>query len=201
MITPSDHRTIDSSPNCIWFMRRCSRFQSESILVVVLACSTDTMNLAAVEPAVGPCLCSRPMPSPAQTEITLRLAVERPVIGVAYSLQDKASKPVDIRMSDGRVIVFDFPIRVAEGPKFYGAHVRREGSERRFVYIATGQQAGQKESGWSRRMKIDIHTIPEALLAKVKAGMVLEAAVNGAGPDGSPACATTQLLRTWRVVD
>lgn len=140
------------------------------------------------------------MPRPAQTEIRLRLVVETPVPGVVYSLQDKESQPVDAKMSKGAAIVFDFPIRVADGPQFYGEQVRSEGLERRFVYIATGQQAGQKESCWSRRMKIDIHIIPATLIAKAKAGKVLEAMVNGAGSDGTPACATTPLSRTWRAV-
>jgi hypothetical protein len=130
----------------------------------------------------------------------LRFVIETPVPGVAYSLQDKASKPVDVKMSTGAKIVFDFPIRVGDGPKFYGELVRSEGPTRRFVYVATGQQAGQKGSCWSRRMKIDIHTIPETLIAKAKAGKVLQATINGMGSDGTPACATTPLLKAWRTV-
>lgn len=140
------------------------------------------------------------MTRPPQTEIRLRFVIETPVPGVAYSLQDKQSQPVDAKTSKGAALVFDFPIRVADGPKFYGEHVRSEGPTRRFVYVATGQQAGQKESCWSRRMKIDIHTIPATLIAKAKAGQVLEAAINGTGSDGTPACATTPLLRSWRAV-
>jgi hypothetical protein len=140
------------------------------------------------------------MPRPAQTEIRLRFVVETPVADVVYSLQDKENRPVDPRMSKGAAIVFEFPIRVADGPKFYGEQVRSEGADRRFVYIATGQQAGQKESCWSRRMKIDIHTIPVTLIAKAKAGKVLEAIINGAGSDGTPACATTPLSKAWRAV-
>lgn len=136
----------------------------------------------------------------AKTIVRLRFVVETPVPGVAYSLQDKESKPVDVRMSDGAAIIFEFRIQVTDGPKFYGEQIRSEGPERRFVYIATGQQAGQRDSCWSRRMKIDIHTIPEALLAQAKAGMVLEATINGTGSDGTPACATTPLLKTWRAV-
>lgn len=103
-------------------------------------------------------------------------------------------------MSKGAPIVFDFPIRVADGPKFYGEQVRSEGPERRFVYIASGQQAGQRDSIWSRRMKIDIHTIPAALIARAKTGKVIEATIIGTGDDGTPACATTTLSKTWRAV-
>ena len=68
--------------------------------------------------------------------------------------------------------------------------MRSEGPERRFVYIGIGQGAGQKNTPWSRRMKIDIHTIPQALLDKAAKGKTLEAVINGTGKDGSPACAT-----------
>jgi hypothetical protein len=145
------------------------------------------------------------MPRPTQTEIRMRLVVETPVPGVAYSLQDKESKPVDPKISKGATLAFDFPIRVApkeggKGSKFYGEQVRSEGPERRFVYIAIGQQAGQKESCWSRRMKIDIHTLPAALIAKGRAGKTLEGTVTGTGKDGTPACATVSPAKAWRAV-
>src|SRR5690349_4068242 len=91
-----------------------------------------------------------------QTEIRMRLVIENPVAGVVHSLQDKKSQPVDAKVSKGgSSLMFEFPIRIAAGPKFYGDQVRNEGPERRFVYIAVGQQAGDKNSAWSRRMKID----------------------------------------------
>jgi len=140
------------------------------------------------------------MARPEQTEIRMRLVVENPVPGVAYSLQDKASTPVDAKISKGSTLSFDFPVRISDGPKFYGEQVRSEGPERRFVYIAIGEQAGQKGSSWSRRMKIDIHTIPQTLLDKAAKGKTLEAVINGTGKDGTPACATITLLKPWRAV-
>lgn len=140
------------------------------------------------------------MARPEQTEIRMRLVIETPVPGVAHSLQDKKSQPVDAKTSKaGEALAFDFPIRIAAGPKFYGDQVRSEGPERRFVYIGIGQGAGQKNTPWSRRMKIDIHTIPQALLDKAAKGKTLEAVINGTGSDGSPACATVP-PKTWRAV-
>lgn len=139
------------------------------------------------------------MPRPAQTEISMRLVVEDPVPGVGHSLQDKAGAPVGAKASAaGEAIAFDFAVRVAAGPKFYGEQVRSEGPERRFVYIATGQQAGDRGSCWSRRMKIDIHDIPRPLLDAALAGRTLEATVAGTLADGSPACATVRA--SWRAV-
>jgi hypothetical protein len=140
------------------------------------------------------------MPRPEHTEIRLRFVIEKPVPDVVYSLQNKNNQPIDAKKSAGVALVFDFPVRVADGPKFYGEQVRSEGPERRFVYIATGKQAGQAQSCWSRRMKIDIHNIPEQLIAKAKAGKVLEAIINGAGSDGTPACASVALATPWRAV-
>jgi uncharacterized protein DUF5990 len=141
------------------------------------------------------------MARPPQTEIRMRMVVETPVPGVAYGLQDKDSKPVDAKVSKkGESLSFDFPIRIAEGPKFYGDHVRSEGPERRFVYIAIGEQAGQKGTEWSRRMKIDIHAIPQATLDKALKGKTVEAVITGTGKDGTPACATVAPAKMWRAV-
>lgn len=139
------------------------------------------------------------MARPPQTEIRMRLVVEHPVAGVVHSLQGKDNQPVDAKVSKtGAALAFEFPIRIAAGPKFYGEQVRREGPERRFVYVAVGQQAGDKASYWSRRMKIDIHDIPQALLDEAAKGKVLEGIIEGTGMDGTPACATVP-CRSWRV--
>jgi hypothetical protein len=139
------------------------------------------------------------MARPPQTEIRIRLVIENPVAGVVHSLQDRDSRPVDAKTSkSGTPLAFEFPIRIAAGPKFYGEQVRREGPERRFVYIAIGQQAGDKASRWSRRMKIDINDVPQALLDQAATGKVLEGTIQGTGRDGSPACATVP-CRSWRI--
>jgi hypothetical protein len=131
--------------------------------------------------------------------ITLRLTIPDPVPGVAYSLQTGKSEPVGPVLADGRPVSFDVPIRVAPGPKFLGDFVRREGPQRRFVYIAIGAQAGQCPSDWSRRAKIDIHTLPPDLLEKALGGRVIEARLPGRGKDGTPACATLRPLDGWRL--
>lgn len=140
------------------------------------------------------------MAKPPQTELRMRLVIEDPVPGVLHSLQDKKGAPVDARRSAaGESISFGFPIRVAPGPKFYGEQVRSEGPERRFVYIAVGKQAGDHASCWARRMKIDIHTIAQALLDAAAVAGHLEGVVAGTGKDGGPACATVP-AKSWRVL-
>lgn len=133
--------------------------------------------------------------------ITVRLTIDDPVPGVTYSLQDAKSVPVDAVVAKTAPLSFDVPVRVADGPKFLGDFVRREGPERRFIYIAIGGQAGDKATHWSRRVKVDIHDLPAGLLAKALAGRTLEARLAGRDKDGGPACATQKPLNGWRVAD
>lgn len=134
-----------------------------------------------------------------QTEIRMRLVVEAPVPGVVHSLQDKKNRPVDPKASQsGESLSFDFPVRLAAGPKFYGEQVRSEGPERRFVYVAIGRQAGAHDPAWSRRMKVDIHDIAQVLLDGAVAGKQLVGTVDGTAADGTPACATVR-VKGWRL--
>ena len=56
------------------------------------------------------------MPGSPKTEIRLRFIVENPVPGVAYSLQDRKSSPVDAAVSkDGGPLTFEFPIASPQG--------------------------------------------------------------------------------------
>ncbi|MDH7975039.1 DUF5990 family protein [Sphingomonas sp. AR_OL41] len=137
------------------------------------------------------------MPRADQTEIRLRILIERPVIAVVHSLQVGDAGVLDPKRSAaGEPLAFDFPVRVAPGPKFFGDQVRREGPVRRFVYVRIGQSAGDHASLWSRRMKIDIHDLDPAMLADAAArGGMIEIAVDGTGKDGTPACATVRPVR------
>lgn len=129
-----------------------------------------------------------------QIEIPMRIVIEQPVVGVLHSLQGKDDHPRDPRCSNtGEALTFDFLVRVGPGPKFFGDQVRREGPERRFVYIRVGQAAGDPASPWTRRMKIDVHDIDQQLLdAAAKDGRRIEISVIGTGKDGTPACATVR---------
>lgn len=134
------------------------------------------------------------------TDVTMRFVIEAPVAGVMHSLQAKNGHPVQWRVSeDGADLAFDFTIRVAPGPRFLGEQVRSEGKVRRFVYVAVGKQAGDAASPWSRRMKIDIHDIPAALLESALSGKTLVATIPGTAEDGTPSCATVR-PRSWSIV-
>lgn len=136
---------------------------------------------------------------PAGQTITVRLTIEDPLPGVAYSLQDGKSAPVGAVVATDAPLSFDVPVRVAPGPRFLGEFVRREGPERRFVYIAVGAQAGDQASPWSRRVKVDVHDLPAALLDRALAGEVLEGRLQGRDRDGGPSCATQKPTDGWRI--
>lgn len=114
----------------------------------------------------------------------------------------RTAQPLDPKSSrKGEPLWFSFPVGVAPGPKVSGDQVRREGPERRFVYIRIGQLAGDTSSSWSRRMKIDIHDVGGTLLARATEGKgVVEIEVNGTAKDGTPACATVPSARMAKQV-
>jgi hypothetical protein len=132
------------------------------------------------------------MTKASQAGIRLRIVIEQPVVGVLHSLQGKDDAPLDPKCSlKGEDLRFDFQVRVGPGPRFFGDQVRREGPERRFVYVRIGQLAGQPDSPWSRRMKIDIHDIAQDLLDRAAhGGGLIEITIIGTAKDGTPACAT-----------
>ncbi len=133
--------------------------------------------------------------------VTLYLSVLTPPKGVAHCLQGKDGENVDVRMSTGKTMTFEIPLRLEEGKsgwRFLGDHVRTEGKTRRFVYVAIGQGAGQKDTLWSRRAKIDLPEITSAMTKKVSAGMlVLDGSYEGTDKKGEPSCATVKV--TWKV--
>lgn len=135
------------------------------------------------------------------TNVLVRLSITAPPKNVAHSLQGKDGEPVDVRTSTGRTIDFDIPLRLEAGKtgyRFLGDFVRAEGKTRRFVYVATGCQAGQAGTEWSRRAKVDLPTpTPAMIKAAENGGLVLEGAYAGTDAKGGPTCATVKL--DWKI--
>jgi hypothetical protein len=129
--------------------------------------------------------------------VTLRLIIDDPVPGVRYSLQ-KDDLPFAPRTAGDGPIALEAPATLHPDGRMTGPFVRREGSERRFIYIRIGTSAGDHASPWSRRAKIDIHDIPPAQRVP---DAVLEVHLPGRGKDGSPAGATVRPVTAWRVAN
>ncbi|WP_425987543.1 DUF5990 family protein [Brevundimonas sp. TWP2-3-2] len=128
--------------------------------------------------------------------VTLRLTIADPVPGLHYWRQDAKNAPHDIRLSTEAPLTFDMPVDLRPDGRLGGTFVRREGKERRFVYIAIGG-ALPGLAVVSRRAKIDVHDIPADLL---KPGAVIATTLPGRGRDGTPACATVRPLSPWRAI-
>jgi hypothetical protein len=132
------------------------------------------------------------------TGITLRLTIADPVPGMTYSLQDQKSVPVGPVKATDAPLSFDVPVKLSDDNRLTGPFVRREGPERRFVYIAIGGQAGGHTT-ISRRAKIDVHQLGP-LLDQARAGKTLAVTLPGRDKDGLPACATVKPAEPWRAV-
>ncbi|MGV8928186.1 MAG: DUF5990 family protein [Brevundimonas sp.] len=127
--------------------------------------------------------------------LTLRLVIDDPVPGVRYSLQ-KDDLPFEPCTAGDAPLAFEIPVTLHPDGRTTGPFVRREGPERRFVYIRIGTSAGDHASSWSRRAKVDIQTIPATLRVP---DTLLEVHLPGRGKDGSPACATVRPNTPWCV--
>ena len=137
----------------------------------------------------------------------LRLILLAPPAGIDYGLQSGQGPgyaTVQTQRSVGKDLRFEFSVEVKSGakkglPDFRGPVVQGP-SGGRFVYIDIGTYAGQKNTPWSRRLKIPLTGLTWAQVERASRdeGAVLEARVAGAAADGSPACASVKNFAGWK---
>jgi len=134
-----------------------------------------------------------------KSELTLRIIVTDPLPGVLLRLQRGRTGLVEPTHSTPSEVTFEFTVRVGptrpDGqPTFLGDFTQGAPASR-FVYVNSGQQAGQVNTPWSRRAKIPLggigrHQVKAAL---AEPGAYLEVRIPGQGSDGGPTCATVRL--------
>ena len=101
-------------------------------------------------------------------------------------------------------LTFDFSLRVVPGAndaplRLLGAFAQGPPAKR-FVYVNSGKQAGQVESCWDRRAKVQLGGVDTSLIEQaMRSGGVIETQIAGTGRDGGPACATVPLIGGWRI--
>ena len=141
-----------------------------------------------------------------QPELPLRIVVLNPPAGVPFAVQKGRDELVPPSRKTKDEISFDLTVRVAapsaESPNFLGPFAQGTPADR-FVYVTSGKRAGQPDSPWDRRAKINLGEITRKMVdaALGEPGTVLEARFEGIGRDGGPACATVPLLDGgWRLV-
>ena len=137
-------------------------------------------------------------------DIPLRIAVIRPPRGVAIQIQKGRDELTPPKVKTDNQIVFDFPVSVdlsSGSPNFLGKFAQGPKTAR-FVYVNSGTMAGQPDSCWTRRAKISLMSISQAMIEDVLANgdLCLEARFYGMARDGGPACASVKLLgEGWTV--
>jgi len=140
-------------------------------------------------------------------ELSLTIVLERPTAGVDYGLQKGRGndyETVQTQRGANKDLTFEFSVRVNEGkdgnPNFLGPFAQG-GADGRFVYLDIGTYAGQKNTGWARRLKIPLVGIDWKMIdAAAKARKPLEARVAGSGGrDGGPTCGTIKPFTGWHL--
>lgn len=141
-------------------------------------------------------------------ELPVRVVLVDPPAGIDYGIQQGRGAKYDtlfVQQRKHHDVPFDFSITVADNrkdgaPNFLGPIVQGPPTGR-FIYVDVGTYAGQKNTPWSRRMKIPLAGITWALIKTVqrKPGQRLIARIQGTGKDGGPACATVPLIGGWAI--
>ena len=138
-------------------------------------------------------------------EISLRITVTDPPPGVTFQVQKGRDELIPPTHADAHSISFDFSVRVdddrAGSLRVLGPFAQGPPSAR-FVYVNSGQRAGESDSVWDRRAKVPLTGLTRALIDRATrhAGSMIEATIEGTSRDGGPVCASVALASGWRVV-
>ena len=140
-------------------------------------------------------------------EVPIRIVLVHPAEGVRFAVQRGKDALLPPTHADDATITFDFTVRVGEpqpdgAPNFLGPYTQGSPAER-FVYVNAGTSAGDPGSPWTRRAKVKLAGITQAMIEKVQTtpGAVIEGRIAGQTKDGSPPAASIPLLGDgWQVV-
>jgi len=139
-------------------------------------------------------------------ELTLRIVLEGPPPGVDFGLQEghgKDYQTVQTQRSKTSDLTFTFTVRAKQNssgePVFLGPFTQGPPPER-FVYLDIGTYARQKDTPWSRRLKIPLRGISWEMVEQASgSSRVLETRVRGTGRDGGPTCGTIKPFNGWTI--
>ena len=144
-----------------------------------------------------------------ERELTLRIVLEKPPADVDFGLQKGRGtnyETIQKQRSKEKDLHFELTVGVKESrkddlPTLLGPFAQGPPAQR-FIYIGIGTYAGQRDSCWSRRLKIPLSGVTWEMVDKVLADpkSVLETRVPGTGKDGGPTCATVKPFAGWKLV-
>jgi len=139
-------------------------------------------------------------------DLFLRIVLQNPPPGVVYGLQKgKGSnyETIQKQTSNAADLLFEFTVHAKAGEDgnlvFLGPFAQGNPQDR-FIYIDIGTCAGQRDTPWSRRLKIPLVGITKELIEQVPDGKALTTKVPGRGKDGSPSCATVKPFEGWKIM-
>jgi hypothetical protein len=137
--------------------------------------------------------------------ITLRIRLQAPTAGVVYGLQKGKGATYETlqkQTADSTDLLFQFQVEAKTGENgqliLLGPFTQGTPQDR-FVYIDIGTYAGQKDSLWSRRLKIPLSGIEAELSDSISEKQLLYCEIPGVGKDGGPNCATVKPFSGWKV--
>ena len=141
--------------------------------------------------------------------LRLQIVLQTPPAGVDFGLQKGSGSNYQVvwlqRSTTGN-LQFELVIDVKgdsnkEAPDFKG-HFVQGPKLGRFIYINIGQNAGQADSIWSRRLKIPLTGITWRMVSQADANSetLLQTLVPGTAKDGGPNCATVKPFNGWHLV-
>lgn len=137
-------------------------------------------------------------------EIRLRVIVRKPPAGVAFAMQVGRDTLLAPTAATKARLTFETAAtlrKATDGALKLGGPVVQGSGDKRFVYINSGQRAGQHNTYWDRRAKVMLTSVDAKLLrACADMGGTLETEIDGVGADGGPCCATVPLVGGWRIV-
>lgn len=141
-------------------------------------------------------------------EVILRIVLENPTPGVEYGIQKGSGsnyETVQTQRSNSNDLCFEIRVQIKADENnntvFFGPFTQGAPKER-FIYIDIGTYAGQKDTAWSRRLKIPLKNIPKNILKRSGSEIILVAKMPGSGGnDGGPTCGTIKPFDGWKLVE
>jgi hypothetical protein len=140
-----------------------------------------------------------------ESEITLQIILIKPTPEVVFGLQKGSGsnyETVQKQIPTSNDLTFTFTIKVKGDrlkdklPKLSGSFVQGP-ADNKFVYIDIGTCAGQRDTIWSRRLKIPLTGITWRDIDSLPGNSMLQTIVPGTGRGGGPNCATVKPFAGW----